>query len=361
MKENKNKGLSVGMALLVTVIICTLAFALARIYTREESNILNDVTLLPCTSSQAVKPLENGAIYSDGTALHALNSKGRQEWSYVIGDNCDFSVATDSVAGWSADSLVVLSSKSGTALFSSVLNEPILSAVSGSSYTAALIGEEGSGTMVILDRNGGRIIDRITLSDITVLDYGFFNGGSMLWVMSLDTNGTVPMSQITTYKPGRMQSGKITDSEQIVYRVIFDSPNVYAVGTTYIRVYDYTGTENVSARQLVYGWSLIHSDDSMLVFVPMSEAEEGTVISDVRVISGSTDRTLRIPFPCFAITTRDSRVYGISDQYVMIHSASAARAATYQLPFVCDGFLGVNDDNCLLLTAGESVYMVNVT
>ena len=361
MNENETKGLSWPLALLVTVLICGMAFLMARIFASGDSHVLDQATLLPCTSSQAIQISGKGVIYCDGTSLRAINAGGRQIWSYVVGANCGFSVGDGGVAAWSGDLLVSLNAASGEVYFSVSLGQPVLSAVSGSQYTAALIGEENDATLIVTE-NSGREIDRIVLSDITVLDYGFFNSGNMLWVMSLDTNGTVPMSQVTTYRPGRMQAGSITDSEQVVYEVMFDTPRVSVVGTTYIRVYDYAGAEDAAQRRLIYGWYLIDSAASqggtLMALVPMAEIGTSAEINDVRLIRGDVDRTIRMPFTCFDIAVRGSTVYGFSSQYVMVHGINAARAETYQLPFICDGLIGVTADDSVVLVSGDSVYLV---
>lgn len=41
-------------------------------------------------------------------------------------------------------------------------------------------------------------------------------------------------------------------------------------------------------------------------------------ISDVKLIQGSTERLLRMPFPCDAIFCRAGTLYGFSDSAVMI-------------------------------------------
>ena len=363
MKESETKGLSWPVALLVTLLICGMALLMARLFASSGSRALERVTLLPCTSSQSIEVLDKGVVYSDGTSLRALNAGGRQIWSYVVGAGCGFSVGSGGIAGWSNDLLVSLNASTGDAYFSASLGSTVLSAVSGPVYTAALVGEEGDGTLIIIEKNG-REIDRVALPDVTVLDYGFFNNGNMLWVMSLDTNGTVPMSQIATYRPGRMQAGSISDSEQVVYEVMFDTPRVSAIGTTYIRVYDYAGTENTAERKLIYGWYLMDSDvsqgETLMAFVPMVEIGTSAAINDIRLIRGGTDKTIRMPFTCFDVAVRGSSVYGFSSQYVMVHGLNAPRAETYQLPFACDGLIGVTAGNAVVLVSGDSVYLVNL-
>ena len=363
MKESETKGLSWPVALLVTLLICGMALLMARLFAAPRSRVLERVTLLPCTSSQSIEVLDKGVVYSDGTSLRALNASGRQTWSYVVGAGCGFSVGSGGIAGWSNDLLVSLNASTGDAYFSASLGSNVLSAVSGPVYTAALVGEEGDGTLIIIERNG-REIDRIAMPDVTVLNYGFFNNGNMLWVMSLDTNGTVPMSQIATYRPGRVQAGSITDSEQVVYEVMFDTPRVSAIGTTYIRVYDYAGAENTAERKLIYGWYLMDSaewqGETVMAFVPMVEIGTSAAINDIRLIKGGMDKTIRMPFSCFDVAVRGSNVYGFSSQYVMVHGLNAARAETYQLPFACDGLIGVTAGNAVVLVSGDSVYLVNL-
>ena len=142
MKNDESKGLSWPLSLLVTLLICVLAYTAASLLTREKSHILSDTTVLPCTSSQAVQVLGKGVVYSDGTSLRALNDRGRQTWSYIVGANCGFNACESGVAAWSGDLLAVLNPENGAALFSGSLGQTILSATVGSSYAAALVGEE---------------------------------------------------------------------------------------------------------------------------------------------------------------------------------------------------------------------------
>ena len=362
---NKREGgsLSWAKALVLSLAVCAAGFVLARLSVRPSQTSLNDVTLLPCTSAQSIEILNQGVVYSDGASLRALNGNGRQVWSYVIGANCGFSVGGNHVAGWSNDLLVVLNGSSGDVLFSASLGEAVLSAETGDVYTAALLGEEGDASLVVLDKNG-REVDRIDQSDTTVLDYGFFNSGNMLYVLALDTNGTVPMSQITTYRPGRMQAGSITDSEQVIYRVMLDANNVVAVGTTYVRVYDYTGGEVVARRKLVYGWEMLDSEarnaNPLMVFAPMAEIGTTTNISDVRMVGGDVDRTARMPFVCFTVAVHEDTVYGFSANHVMTYPVSAASATAYHLPFECNGAVGVTNDGNVVLVSGDSVYLVRL-
>lgn len=364
MERIESKGLTWIAALIVTALITTSGILLAKWFTSMGGGAVGEATLLPCSASQNVSPLGDSVIYSDGTHLHALNSSGRQKWNYMVGAGLSYDANEDGVAAWAGNSIALLNGDSGTPLFSGVMDEKVISATMGSSYAAILIGEDEQNSTLLIMEHDGRQIDEISLPNLTVLQYGFFNNGNMLWIMSLDTEGTVPMSQLTTYRPGRMQSGNITDSDQVLYRVMFESPYVYTIGTTYMRVYDYTGVEDTTSRMLVYGWYLMDTggsgDNALMAFVPMAQVDTEVNVSDVRMISDSVDRTVRMPFPCYALAVRNGRVYGFSEQYVMSYGLNDTKATVMQLPVYCDGMLGITENNAAILVSGESVYLVTL-
>ena len=360
----ETKGLGWGAALLIAALITSIAALLASWFISLGSSSAGSATLLPCSARQTIEPLGDGVVYSDGTHLHALNSSGRQKWNYMVGSGFSFDAGEDGVAAWVGSSVALLDGESGKSLFSGVMDEKVISATMGSAYAAVLIGEDEQNSTLIVMEHDGREIDEIALPNLTVLQYGFFNNGNMLWIMSLDTEGTVPMSQLTTYRPGRMQSGKITDSDQVLYQVMFESPNVYTIGTTYSKVYDYTGVEDTTKRMLVYGWYLMDTGGSgssaLMAFVPMAQVGAQVSVSDVRLVSGSTDRTIRMPFPCHALEVRNGKVYGFSDQYVMSCGLNDKKASVMQLPVYCDGMLGITEENAAVIVSGESVYLVTL-
>lgn len=364
MEHAHTKRLSWIAAIAVSACLCLAAWLVSGLIANAGNDaMLTDVVLLPCSSSQKVKVWEDGAIYSDGTSLHALDGSGRQKWTYPVGTGLDFAVSEKTIAAWSGTTLALLDSKSGASLLTTTMSDTILSACAGPTYAAVLIGEEHNATLAVLDLNG-RQVDTIDLSSLTVLDFDFFSDGTMLWVMALNTEGSQTMSTVTTYRPGRVQSGSITDTEQLVYHVNFTASNVQTVGTTWLKYYDYTGLELSEQRRLLYGWTMLASDESgsapMLVFAPENEVSTSATISDLRIISGSSDRIVRMPFPCYAITARASTLYGFSGRYAMVYRASGKQAVTYTMPFETTSYLGLTKDNAALLVSGDSIYLVSL-
>ena len=364
MEKIETKGLTWTAALLITAVLMVCSLLIAKWVTSRGGGPAGSATLLPCSASQNISPLGDGVIYGDSTHLHALNAAGRQKWNYMVGAGFSFEANEEGVAAWSGSSVALLNKDTGAPLFSGAMDDPVISAVMGKNYAAVLVGEDEQNSRLIIMEHGGREIDEISLPSLTVLQYGFFNNGEMLWIMSLDTEGTVPMSQLTTYKPGRMQSGNITDSDQVLYQVMFQSPYVYTVGTTYMKVYEYTGVEDSTRRMLIYGWYLMDTDgagsNALMAFAPMAQVGGQVQVSDVRMVCGQTDRTVRMPFPCFALAVRNSRVYGFSEQYVMSYGLNDTKASVTQLPFYCEDMLGITQNNQAILVSGDSVYLVTL-
>ena len=218
--------------------------------------------------------------------------------------------------------------------------------------------------MVLLE-NGGREIDRLTFADQTVLDYGFFSADSLFWVMTLDTSGTVPTTAISTYRPGRMIVGSITDQQQLMYQVMFQSSQVVCAGTTHLKVYDYTGRENEEKRTLIYGWYLAAVeagvDDPMMAFVP--DAQYGTEggMRDVRMMRAGVDQIVRMPFACATLVAKGDRVYGFSaDGQVMVARTGVQKVDAYALNTPAAEVYGVTDDRVAVMGTGNTAYLVTL-
>ncbi len=358
--QKKTARLSWFSALMVVALISFLAWLIASQIAATRSGALRNKTALPARAGQAVETLGDGIIYSDGTTLHAMNGKGLQIWSYAAGSGSKFSVGKGGVAAWSGTALALLTEDQGSTLYSGNMEDAILDVRLDATYAAVQVGAEHSSVMLILER-GGRQVDRIELKNQTVLDFGFFYGGSLFWVMSMDTEGTVPMCSISTYKPGKMLAGTITDSQQVLYEVLFQSSKIRAVGTTHIKDFDYTSRELTSDRLLVYGWYLMDLDDDadnpLMAFVPVDQAESGQ-IRDARMIRGQTDQSVHLPYPANRVYARDDSIYAFTNQYVSMCQLGQSSPDTYAMPLYADDVLGITKNHQAIVSSGGTLYLV---
>lgn len=365
MDKRLNSKLSWGGALLIVILVTALAYLGARLFANLRSdNGFGSYALVDLPANQELQVTGDGFVYYDGSSLSRVASNGKSRWTYLVGANAQFNAQTTGVAAWSGSLLTLIDWTDGTVESSSPLEAEVISARMGAKYAAVLLAPEHDGAIVLLER-GGRQVDRIDMSGLTVLNYGFFSDDSLFWVMALDTSGTVPTCSISTYNPGKRIVGSITDSEQLMYQVLFQSTQVCCAGVTHLKVYDYTGTEDAAKRKLIYGWYLVSADndsvDPMMAYVLSAQYDAGEEMQDVRMIRSDLDETVRMPFGCTALVAKDSRVYGFSrDGYIMIAQSGRQKVDAYPTGIPVDRVYGVTSDDVAVIGYGTQVFLVNL-
>ena len=348
-----------GATLTATLIMCAAAWLLARQIAPAPRGELRAIPL-PCSSDQRIEPLGDGALFSDGAQLHALDGRGRQIWQHPAGTGSGFRASEGGVCVWLDRKLTLLSGETGATLYTGSTKDPILSSKLGTMYAAVQTGSPHDGELYVIKRDGGEV-ERIELRNQTLIDYGFFADGTLLWTLSLDTEGTVPKSAITTRLPGRSLTGTVEQTREVVYKAFFLANDLIAVGDAYLRAYNYQGRE-LREGTLVYGWHLMGEEVSggvaTLAFAPTSQSGANAPIRDVRILQGNLDRTVRMPFPCFAVTVRGGTVYGFNREYAIARAPSDDRARVYALPIRADRLIGMTANGSAILASGGDVYLV---
>ena len=354
MERNRTGRLPWAIALLIVVFASVIALVAGRLISRATHRSSYDYHALQLASNQGLEVVNDGFVYYDGSYIGAVTTQGRIKWSYLIGRNAGFDANQNGVAAWTGESLTLIDGQTGTPSFSGAMEREVLSACIGDRYTAVLLGPEHNSTIVLMEP-GGRRVNSITLTNQTVIEYGFFSNGSLLWVMSLDTSGTVPSCTVNTYRPGKEMVGSIHDNEQMVYGVVFQS------------VYDYTGKEDRSRRRQVYGWYMAALDEGMLddplmAFVPNAQYDSDGKMQDVRMIRSNLDQQVRMPYGCQSLIARNDRVYGFStDGYVSIATLGKEKVEAYALPMLFDKVYGVTANNIAVLGNGNIIYVLNLS
>ena len=353
------------IVLLLLIIICAISLGLGKMGKNLfGGSSLGHCRILNIANLQDLQTTQNGFVYYDGNALACIASDGDTRWSYMVGVDAGFRATDYGVATWTGNRITLIDSQTGATTYNGTMDETVQGAYIGDRYTAVLTGESDESSTMMLMENGGRQVNRILLDDVLVVDYGFYSNGTLLWVMVCDTNGTVPVCNIQTYKTSRAIVGSISDTQQLVYAVSFQASQVCVVGDTYIKLYDYAGVENTSARRLSYGWYLAawdHSkNDPLMAFVKDAQYSEGD-IHDVRIVRSDLDKVIRMPFACCDLAVSGDTVYGFAaDGHMMILPASQNKAESYRLNITIDQVYGVTRDHVAVLGSGDSIYLVNL-
>jgi hypothetical protein len=244
------------------------------------------------------------------------------------------------------------------------MSEQIQFARMGAQYVAAFVGSRDSGTVYVLDING-KSVDSMPVDTQTLLDIGFFADPEMMWMMGLDTSGTVPSVIMQTYRPGTLATGNVVLGEQLTYKVYFHNGLLYIADTRQIRAFDYKIKQDVNvAPTLIYGWFLADTRqmgrDMAQLLVPTPQMDGTLHATDLRVLTGGKDRVLHLPAACFGAALGSKSVYGFSANYVYACGYGENTFRAYALPVFATRLLGITPGNRAVISAGSDVYLVQL-
>ena len=218
-KKKKNKKKSPFQKILRIVILAaalTAILVVAVMYalngnTREG---IGRITRIGATLSQNVSPFGDSVIFYDGTMLHCVAATGGNEWSYQIGTNADYDATEKRIVAWSGNDLYILNSR-GRLIYNNKMSDAIQFASAGDEYVAVFVGDSDNGVVSVIN-SSGQIVDNIPVSNQTLLDIGFFMSTTtssaqpteLMWMLGLNTTGTVISTELQTYQPGKLSTGK---------------------------------------------------------------------------------------------------------------------------------------------------------
>ena len=373
-KKKKNKKKSPFQKILRIVILAaalTAILVVAVMYalngnTREG---IGRITRIGATLSQNVSPFGDSVIFYDGTTLHCVAATGGNEWSYQIGTNADYDATEKRIVAWSGNDLYILNSR-GRLIYNNKMSDAIQFASAGDEYVAVFVGDSDNGVVSVIN-SSGQIVDNIPVSNQTLLDIGFFMSTTtssaqpteLMWMLGLNTTGTVISTELQTYQPGKLSTGKSSLGEHIAYSIYDENGNLNIVTTRQILHYSYRALE-ASSPTLIYGYTVEDVQQSgktlYQLLVPAQEQSEGTSINNVRLMYGSVDRVLHLPGTCIAAKLGTKSVYGFSANAVYACRFGETTFRSYAMPINVTAVLGMMTDNRAVVASGSEIYVVEL-
>ena len=373
-KKKKNKKKSPFQKILRIVILAaalTAILVVAVMYalngnTREG---IGRITRIGATLSQNVSPFGDSVIFYDGTTLHCVAATGGNEWSYQIGTNADYDATEKRIVAWSGNDLYILNSR-GRLIYNNKMSDAIQFASAGDEYVAVFVGDSDNGVVSVIN-SSGQIVDNIPVSNQTLLDIGFFMSTTtssaqpteLMWMLGLNTTGTVISTELQTYQPGKLSTGKSSLGEHIAYSIYDENGNLNIVTTRQILHYNYKALE-ASSPTLIYGYTVedVQKSGKTLyqLLVPAQEQSEGISINNVRLMYGSVDRVLQLPGTCIAAKLGTKSVYGFSANAVYACRFGETTFRAYAMPVNVTVVLGMMTDNRAVVASGSEIYVVEL-
>ena len=184
-----------------------------------------------------------------------------------------------------------------------------------------------------------------------------------MWVLGLNTTGTVISMELQTFQPGKLSTGKSSLGEHIAYKVYDVDGRLEVVTTRQIMHYNYRVLEEENPT-LIYGYTVEDVRQSgkttYQLLIPAQESREGVRINNVRLMYDNVDRVLHLPSECLAATLGTHSVYGFSSNavYVCPYGETAFRA--HALPVNVTAVLGMITNNRAVVASGSEIYVVEL-
>lgn len=370
-KKKKKQPLPQRLRVLAALAVLTGVIALAVFYALSGSGreSVGKVTRIGATLSQNVTPFGDSVIFYDGTTLHCMAATGGNEWSYQIGTNADYDATKERIVAWSGNDLYILNSR-GRLIYNNKMSDTIQFASAGSGYVAAFVGEADNGVVSVINE-AGQIVDNVTISNQTLLDIGFFKAVTsssaqeteLMWVLGLDTTGTVISTELQTFQPGKLSTGKSSLGEHIAYKVYSINGSLEVVTTRQIMHYNYRVLEE-SNPTLIYGYTVEDVQQvggiTYQLLIPAQESREGVRINNVRLMYGNVDRVLHLPSECLAAALGTHSVYGFAQNAVYVCAFGETTFAAHALPITVTAVLGMISDNRVIVASGSEIYVVEL-
>ena len=370
-RKKKKKGLPQQLKMVISLLALAAILFLVVSYALNGSGreTLGRVTRIGATLSQNIMPFGDSVIFYDGTTLHCVASTGGNEWSYQIGSNADYDATQEKIVAWSGNDLYILNSR-GRLIYNNKMSDAIQFASAGSEYVAVFVGDPDNGVVSVINESG-QIVDNMTISNQTLLDIGFFKTVTtssaqeqeLMWVLGLDTTGTVISTELQTFQPGKLSTGKSSLGEHVAYNIYYANGMLNIVDTRQIMHYNYRALE-AEPSTLIYGYTMEDiktvGGTTYQLLIPAQETTEGIHINNVRLMYGATDRVLHLPSECFSAKIGTRSVYGFSQSAVYACKFGETSFKTYALPVNITAVLGMITDNRVIAASGSEIYVIEL-
>ena len=184
-----------------------------------------------------------------------------------------------------------------------------------------------------------------------------------MWVLGLDTTGTVISTELQTFQPGKLSTGKSSLGEHIAYMIYDINGALEVVNTRQIMHYNYRVLEE-SNPTLIYGYTVEevkrNNNITYQLLIPAQETNEGISINNVRLMYGNVDRVLHLPSACIAAALGTHSVYGFGQNAVYVCPFGQTTFTAHALPIHVTAVLGMISDNRAVVASGSEIYVVEL-
>lgn len=322
------------------------------------------VVRINARATDNIQPFGDRVLYYDTVTLYCLDGNGNVKWTHSLGTGANYSTNGSMVVTW-VDNRIAVINREGQILYSDHMDQLVQFARVGESYVAVCTGSSELNTSVRILTHTGALLENVGFEGLYLLDVGFFsNKGQLLWVLGLDIGGNVPITNLSTYEPGRL-TGAADLQNELVYRVYTHNNNLMVVDTSKIRTFNYKCVEQSEfASILTYGWQVRQvkqqQRNTMVLLEQLPSTGTMGDFSEVRLVTNYQTTSLRLLTPCFASGLGDKGVYGFSASAIYFAPYGSTQPRPTHLQYQLSGFVCMLDGNRAVVTIGEDVCIIKL-
>ena len=366
-EEEKRRRQIRSWIILVALVVAGL---LGYRFLRGENVRESSASKLPCFANQNVTAFGDGVLYYDGVNIHCLSSSGTIRWSFPAGDGASFYAGPRHVAIWNGMQMYLVDAN-GRSTYNESMEGQVQFVRVGDRYCAVVVGSDTESKLIVKDLQGAQIdVEQEAFSGLMILDTGFYGEqGEYLWTLSLDVFGTAANTIMNTFQVGKMNTGEVSLGSALTYKVIYENARLRVFTTQQCYTYDYKCVQDTNATMLVYGWKLIDYEipergSAKMLLAPTSQTSSAQSIMELRVLEGSTEKRYTLPTACVGACIWQGNIYAFSGEYIYRADVNSQRFFVTGIPVpegtAITAFHGITTDGHAILSAGETVYSLNL-
>lgn len=353
------------------ILIATALLLILIIHLLRGSSPPSDVSvsLLPCTDEDVITPFGKYILYYDGRTLHCITDTGTERWKYGLGDNASFSVSDTHVVTWNSTQLSILD-QNGNASYSESLSSEVQFARVGTRYCTAIVGSDTNPTVLIKNLDGTPVDEEYeAFSNMIVLDAGFYGEADQyMWTLAMDIYSTEINTVLNTFMVGKMNTGVVNLGKFLAYKVLFEDNRLRVFTTQQMYTYDYKAVQDMGSNILVYGWQCVDTyipprGSAYMLLARISQISgKQNAISEVRILSGSSDRRYTLPSVCIGAAIQEHTIRAFAPNALYSADVDQQRFRSVDVTLPNDGqiekFFGLTGGGRAIVGSGSRVYTI---
>lgn len=299
---------------------------------------LAQTTKIEKSLPENVTAVSEGILYMDSGNLYYDNFSGERIWMYALeSDKTSFITSDHMICVYGAQSAQFFDYEKN-ALFTIQQSAGIKQIKLGHTHAAILSKtkneeEKEISTLYLFDQSGTQT-GQIDLETRNLLSYGIAGEGDMVWTLTLDTSGVVPVSHIATYKTDGTITSSISVNEQIIEKVIVTDNSIYTSGTSSLMQYSYFG--EMTNEVLIYGWEYYQEnigetpEEFRLLYI--SRSEDPKDINAVKMYDYEFNpTTIYFPQRVFYVSVSSSNLYAFANDCIYVYNMNGELIETKEL------------------------------